>query len=163
MQKNRLQTAFRKVFDSKLNLNNEIDLRSAMALSWILEGMGVELTTNENPFCIEFGYVFSIDLAKNLKNNTNLKYELFSNEELEKINIIKESLSQYKLESLKHQVLQATACFSFLRTLACERIVDQEFKNLCPHYQALVKQAKITYNEIQNQQENQNNKNYSLQ
>ena len=163
MKKNRIVTAYRKVFDKKPTLSTRTDNTTSMALCWLLGTMGVNLTTDDPSFHIEYGYVFSPDLKQNIDNNVNQSHEFFSSEDLSKINIIRNSLEQYKQDSLKQQVLQATACFSFLRHLASEQVVVNELSVICPHYHALVKQAKITYNEIQNQNAKLKENNYNLE
>lgn len=163
MKKNRIVTAYRKVFDKKPTLSTRTDNTTSMALCWLLGTMGVNLTTDDPSFHIEYGYVFSPDLKQNIDNNVNQSHEFFSSEDLSKINIIRNSLEQYKQDSLKQQVLQATACFSFLRHLASEQVVVNELSVICPHYHALVKQAKITYNEIQNQNAKLKEYNYNLE
>lgn len=162
-QKNRLTSAYFKIFNKKPNFNITTDFATSMSLTWLLGCMGVDTSTNNPSFHIEYGYVFSDELKQNFEQNTNLSIKQFSAEDLKKIDIIKDSLSQYKQQSLKEQVLQATACFSFLRHLASEQVVVNELSVICPHYHALVKQAKITYNEIQNQNAKLKENNYNLE
>ena len=149
MQKSRVNVAFRKVFDRKPDFEKRSDLITATALTWTLGCMDVNFSNDELFFDIEYGYLFSKQLKINIDEKQNLSHEHFSQEDLDKIQIVRDSLAPYKSETLKMQVLQASACYSCLRTIAGEYSVKNEFNILCPRYDQIKKQAFLNYNYIQ--------------
>ena len=148
MKRPRIYTVFRQLFNRPAIVCKTRDIETLVSLTWFLASLGIKTTSSNPVFNIELGYLSSQELEANLRSFVNLSYKKFTEEDLKRLQILKEILNQFKNPTQKEDIIQGTATYSALRQIASDLIAKEEFIRLCPKFKNVETITYETYNNL---------------